>query len=88
LIVVRVELWSAVTGKKTEIARLDISNIGGSLHRGNYKMRVYRGRNKETLDAAMKKQKLTREAVTENYPRLTKHVWNLVTRLLVTAGYK
>lgn len=88
MIVVRVELWSAITGKHTEIARLDISNVGGSDTRGDYNGRVYRGRGKSGLDRAMRKQSVVRHAFVENYPRKSKHVWNLVTRILKAGGYK
>ena len=45
MIVVRVELWSAITGKKTEIARMHISNTGaGSNRRCDYTGESFVGR--------------------------------------------
>src|SRR3569832_410524 len=50
MIVVRVELHSAVTRKITELARLHICNEGGTDTLRDYGIYVARGRDKEALD--------------------------------------
>lgn len=83
MIVVRVELWSAITGKKSELARMHICNVGGSETRGDYEATVMRGRDAETLA----KGTVQRRGAIRNYPRLSLHVWNLVSRALLACGY-
>lgn len=84
MIVVRVELHSAITHKITEIARMDICNEGGDSQHGDYGVYVMRGRDRETLA----ERHVQREAKVFNYPRLSLHVWNLIFRSLSAAGYK
>ena len=86
MIVVRVELHSAITGKVTELARMVIYNLGdhpASPRRGNYGVTTFRGRTKEDLD----KKISSRKGVIDNYPRLSLHVWHLVERALQSVGY-
>lgn len=83
MIVVRVELHSAVTHKVTEIARMRICNEGGTHELGDYGVYVMRGRDEQTLD----KGTVQREGKFGKYPRLRLHVWNLVLNALVAAGY-
>lgn len=84
MIVVRVELHSAVTGQVTEIARMDICNEGGTSELCDYGAYVMRGRDRDTLA----KRTVQRRARVLRHPRLREHVWNLVTKALVAAGYK
>lgn len=84
MIIVKVELLSAITGETTELAKMHIINDGtGSSAKGNYTATSYRGRSKEQLDKAfvMKITKVT------NWPRLQLHVWNLVHKALHNLGY-
>lgn len=83
MIVVRVELHSAITGKITEIARAHIANIGGTNNSGDYRVETFRGRNKDQLD----KLASGRAGAVRNYPRLSIHVWHLVARALIVMGY-
>lgn len=83
MIVIRVELHSAITRKVTEIARLKIVNSGGSVERGNYYVATLRGRTSEQLDRGV----TTREGDVKDYPRQAIHVWHLVARALVAMGY-
>jgi hypothetical protein len=83
MIVVRVGLHSAVTKRVTEIARMHISNIGGSRQVGNYFARTYRGRSSEQLSRG----DVQRQGSIRNYPRLSLHVWHLVARALVAMKY-
>lgn len=84
MIVVRVELHSARSGRVTELARLSITNRGdGTPQRGNYDVRVLRGRAKAQLDKGVAQ----RLGVLLNWPRLQKHVWALVFCALIACGY-
>lgn len=79
MIVVRVELWSAQTGKKTELARMHITNIGdGTKTHGNYLGKIFRGRSKKALD----KLTVSKTAEINNWPKQQKHVWKLVQEML------
>jgi len=84
VIVVRVELWSAVTHEKTELARMHISNVGGTDRRRNYEGATFRGRSEKEL-ARLTMQKTGRLV---GFPSLDLHIWNLVTRMLLSMGYK
>lgn len=83
MIVVRVELWSAITGEKTELARMHISNAGGTQTRGDYEGESFIGRDSRALDRGT----VSKRGRVFNYPRLDFHVWNLVTRMLTSMGY-
>lgn len=85
MIVVKVELWSAVTGQKTELARMEIANEGTHQNplRGDYVARALIGRSTVQLD------RRTTKTTTQiaNWPRTQKHVWNLVSAALAKMGY-
>jgi hypothetical protein len=83
MIIVRVELHSAVTGMVTEIARMRICNIGGTRERGDYRAETFRGRSAQQLARLIRQ----RAATISDYPRLSIHVWHLVARALVGMGY-
>lgn len=85
MIVVRVELVSAVTGDTTELARMEIANKGTSPVStiGNYTVRTLRGRSTEALD----RRTIERAAEVVNWPRKSLHVWNLVEVALSRMGY-
>lgn len=83
MIVVRVELHSAITGQVTELARMHISNEGGTATKGDYGVETLRGRDKAALD----KRRVQRSGKVTNYPRLSIHVWHLVARALIATGY-
>lgn len=92
MIVVRVELWSAITGQKTELARMVIDNIGGTTQRGDYRTRTFRGRSEQALQSAMKSGMrggagVQREGRVMGHARLREHVWNLVSKALSGMGY-
>lgn len=76
MIVVKIELHSAVTGKVSEIGRMVLSNDGGgSRTRGNYNIQVMR---RGTTD------KVQKHGFIANYPRLAYSVWELIRRALET----
>jgi hypothetical protein len=83
MIVVRIELHSAITKRVTELARMHICNVGGSRQIGDYFARTYRGRSSEQLSRAI----VQRQASVRNYPRLKLHVWHLVARALIAMKY-
>ena len=88
MIVVRVELWSAVDGSKQELARMLIDNVGGTAQLGNYRARTLRGRDQIALDRAMTPPvSITREGSIHAHPRLREHVWNLVAKALSSMRY-
>lgn len=83
MIVVKVELWSAITGKKTELARMHISNIGGTETRGDYHGETFIGRSSADLD----RERVSKRAELMNWPRKQKHIWNMVQAMLTNMGY-
>lgn len=84
MLIVRIELHSAVTGQVSEIARMEIVNDGtGTQTRGNYKCRVLRGR----CAAEFNRRTVAKSGKVNNYPRLRLHVWNLVCCALDAIGY-
>ena len=84
MIVVRVELWSAITGARTELARMHIANDGaGSDRRCNYDGQTFVGRSTAELD----KRRVSKRGRVPNWPRHDLHVWNLVARMLEAMGY-
>lgn len=85
MLIVRVELHSAITGETTEIARMMIANDGrGTETRGNYNAVTYTGRTKADLD----KERWCRTGYVNNWPRKTRHVWELVMVCLHGCGYR
>lgn len=83
MLVVRVELHSAITHKVTEIARMHIANTGGTAERGDYDVKTFRGRDSDALD----KRTVNREGYVWDYPRLAIHVWHLVFEALKATNY-
>lgn len=84
MLVIRVELHSAVTGQVSEIARMRIYNDGmGTRNRGNYVGEVFRGRSFEALDL----NTVHKRGEIKNWPRLSRHVWSLVAAMLSGMGY-
>lgn len=74
MILVKIELHSARTGKVTEIGRMKIINAGdGSTTRGNYVAQIMR---RGTPNHVQKTVEIF------NYPRLSYTVWELVRRVL------
>lgn len=87
MIIVSVQLLSAVNGEVTELARMTIDNIGGSVQRGDYRARTLRGRSTEALHKAMIDGTVQREVKVLSHQRLRLHVWNLVAKALTGMGY-
>lgn len=87
MIVVKVELWSAIDGQKSELARMTIDNTGGTTQLGDYRVRTLRGRSEEQLHRALICNTVQREGKVLKHPRLREHVWNLVAKALTNTGY-
>lgn len=83
MICVRVELWSAATGEKTELARMHICNVGGDLRRRDYSGETFKGRSTRDLD----KRIVQRKGGLTAWRSLDLHVWNLVAAMLAGMGY-
>jgi len=84
MIVVRVELHSAIVGTVTELARMEICNEGsGTIARGNYIGRVLRVQG-ETLPST---RAVLKTGHVSAHPRISQHVWNLVAKMLNQIGY-
>jgi hypothetical protein len=84
MIVIRVELWSAVTGQVRELARMTIANRGdGTRARRNYDGVTFRGRDSAALDKCIP----SKTGKIDGWPSERVHVWNLVRRMLEVMGY-
>jgi hypothetical protein len=84
VLIVRVELRSAVTGRVTEIARMRIVNRGtGTAGCGDYDVMSFCGRDRAALDRGV----VQRRAEVLRWPRLRMHVWSLVAEALAAMGY-
>lgn len=84
MIVVRVELHSAITGRISEIARMHICNrADGTKTLGNYDVTVLRGRSAP----AFTKPVAQRVGEVVGHRRLDLHVWHLVSKALAALKY-
>ena len=85
MIVVTVELHSAVTRKKSNLSTIIIDNVGGTKARGNYRVRAYR----KGYDPYKNPLKgVVREGCVEGHARLAEPVNNLVYKALKSLGYE
>jgi hypothetical protein len=91
MIVVKIELHSAITRKITEIGRMYIANDGaGTPTRGDYRVAVCR-RNSDEVPAELldyprpRMPKAARFGVVRDYPRLSYNVWRLIARATLAA---
>jgi hypothetical protein len=83
MIVVRVELHSAINGSVREVARMYLSNVGGDAVKGDYEVRTLRGRSTAELNKAI----VNRRGQVKGYARAALHVWHLVAQALLSVGY-
>lgn len=76
MLVVKVELYSAITGEISELGRMIIANDGTGDHEiGNYDVKMARPR--QDLNAAIWRNP-DRQGRVEGYDRLNRPVWELV----------
>jgi hypothetical protein len=86
MIVVKLELHSAVTGDVTEIGRAIIANTGGTAKRGNYRVAVGRKvPDGSQYDNREVWHRPLREGAVTDYPRKSYNVWRLIARALLAA---
>jgi len=87
MLVVRIELHSAITGKVTEIGRMIVSNDGKTLDPkvGNYDVRLAR---RGVEDNARILAKPQRHGRVEGHARLSLPVWSLVAKALSAIGFE
>lgn len=83
MIVVKIELHSAITKKITTLGTMIIDNIGGTNERRNYRVRV--GNKKDVGNLSAIQTKPLRTGEVSNYPSLAYNVWRLVSRALLSA---
>lgn len=96
MLVVRVELHSAITGEVSTLATAVIDNVGGTKHRGDYRARVYKKGIWERFQSFLQPRpawelvrtaKPLREGFVSNHPRLSQPVWSLVRKALESMNY-
>lgn len=83
MLVIKIELHSAVTRKVTTIGQMIIANTGGTKDRGEYTAKVAHKNDVNNLGANFNRP--LREGTVINYPRLSYNVWRLVVRALLSA---
>jgi hypothetical protein len=87
MIVIRVELWSAIDGQRTELARAMIHNTGDAGTIADYAGETYRGRTAHALDKSMRGRQTVRNGMVTGHRKLDLHVWHLVAKMLASMGY-
>jgi hypothetical protein len=80
---VRVELLSARTGDVTELARMHICNVGGTMQLRDYDGETFLGRSTESLNRLA----VNRRGAVRGWPSERLHVWFLVAKMLTSMGY-
>lgn len=93
MLVVKIELHSAVTGKVSTIGKMIIGNMGtGTEARGDYRVAVGKKPTARDKLGGLRWQGLDqiwlhplREGEVKDYPRLSYNVWRLVIRALLSA---
>lgn len=85
MIIIKVELHSAVTRKITELARMKIYNDGLETNHnfGNYIFQTFKGRSTLQLN----KEQIIKHTEVKHWPKNSLHVWNLVCKGLRQMGY-
>lgn len=85
MIVVSVDLHSAITGRKKNLGRVIIYNDGtGTIERGNYEAKAFKASSGLTN---WSKRKPIRGGQVKDHPRKFVSVWNLVAKALNSMGY-
>lgn len=80
MIVIKVELHSAITGKVTELGKMHIVNDGSSRdpNIGHYLGGVFRKGSDNQI---------TRRSSVQSHRRNDKPIWNLIAKMLINMGY-
>lgn len=89
MIVVKVELHSAISGRVTELARMLICNDGKASwqDKGLGTYNVFTGRKSGPTDARSIMSNPIRSAIVTSHRRLNLHVWTLVGKALQALDY-
>lgn len=85
MIVIKLELHSALDGSVEEIGRAIIHNVGGTKERGDYEVAVGRRNADGNYDNRLVLKSPARSGAVFDYPRLSYNVWRLVIRGLRSA---
>jgi hypothetical protein len=86
VIVVKVELHHAKhPGKVTELGRMVIHNVGGTMLHGDY--RVALGRKGQCCDTGAVLRKPQREGRVLRHARLRESVWRLIAKAIASVGH-
>lgn len=86
MIVVRVELHSAITGAVSNIGFVIIHNVGGSKTLGNYSCHSYKRGHDPVAANSLAKNEI-RNGIVQRHPRLREPVLSLVRKALEEMGY-
>jgi hypothetical protein len=86
MLIVTVDLLSALTGKRTNLGTLHIANVGGTRTRGDYEGRAYQKGYQPAV--GMQEQGSTRKGQVKGYGRIAEPVWSLVLSMLESMGYR
>ena len=90
MIVIKIELHSANTGRETDLGTMIIDNIGGTRTSGDYRCRMYKKGEVTRVNGAWRlfaNSKPIREGFVFNHKRLQEPVQNLITKSLKEMGY-
>lgn len=83
MLVIRIELFGAVSGRRKELGCAIIDNIGGDARTGRYRVRLYR-----TFSHYTSRKRPWREGRVSNFPRLSLGAFDLLLRGLLATVYK
>ncbi len=89
MIIVKIELFGAQSGRIDDLGTLIIDNIGGTRTRGNYRCRAYRkGEIKKAGSGwGLPLAKPIREGFVHDHPRLAEPVQSLVLKAFKALNY-
>ena len=85
MIVVKIELHSAITKQVTTIGQMVIDNVGGTQAQGDYRVRVGNRRHAGENDIRAIMERPQRRGEVKGYPRLSYNVWRLISRAILSA---
>lgn len=87
MIVVKVELHSAITGAISNLGTVIIHNVGGTKNKGNYSAVSFKRGHDPVAANSLRKNKV-RDGRVEGHNRLSEPVLNLVSKALRSMGYE
>jgi hypothetical protein len=80
MLVVKIELHNANTGRISEIGRMQIANVGGTDEVGDYAIDL-------SSEGFAGSKDVRKSGRVENYPRLIAPIWSLVSKALHSVGF-